>query len=83
VFVPDKLFQPSLMFAGEARSLSTSVAHESAALLANIRLGWKSLPGTNALAYYENLSITDKKVFITLASGAKVTKRFFFVSEVS
>jgi hypothetical protein len=24
------------------------------ALPANIRLGWKSLPGTNALAYYEN-----------------------------
>ncbi len=24
------------------------------ALPANIRLGWKSLPGTNTLAYYEN-----------------------------
>jgi hypothetical protein len=24
------------------------------ALLANIRLGWKGLPGTNNLAYYEN-----------------------------
>jgi hypothetical protein len=23
-------------------------------LLGNIRLGWKSLPGTNTLAYYEN-----------------------------
>ncbi len=24
------------------------------ALCANIRLGWKGLPGTNTLAYYEN-----------------------------
>ncbi len=35
----------------------------------NIRLGWKSLPGINTLAYYENQSITDKKSFITLAPG--------------
>jgi hypothetical protein len=28
----------------------------------SIRLSWKSLPGTNILAYYENLQITDKKV---------------------
>jgi hypothetical protein len=34
-----------------------------------VRLGWKSLPGTNALAYYENSYITDKKSFITLAPG--------------
>jgi hypothetical protein len=26
------------------------------------------LPGTNALAYYKNSYITDKKSFITLAS---------------
>jgi hypothetical protein len=25
------------------------------ALPTNIRLGWKGLPGTNTLAYYENL----------------------------
>jgi hypothetical protein len=25
------------------------------ALHANIRVGWKALPGTNALAYYKNL----------------------------
>jgi hypothetical protein len=25
------------------------------ALLANIRLGWKDLPGANTLAYYEHL----------------------------
>ncbi len=32
------------------------------ALPTNIRLGYKGLPGTNTLAYYENLLITDKKV---------------------
>jgi hypothetical protein len=31
-------------------------------LAANIRLGWKDLTETNTLAYYENYSITDKKV---------------------
>jgi hypothetical protein len=33
------------------------------------RLDWKGLPGTNTLAYYKNSYITDKKSFITLASG--------------
>ena len=28
------------------------------------RLGWKSLPGKNTLAYYENSKITDKKVLL-------------------
>jgi hypothetical protein len=36
-------FQPSLMFAGKAGAP------------VNIRLGWKSLPGTNILAYDKNL----------------------------
>ncbi len=39
------------------------------ALLANSRLGWKTLIGTNAPAYYE---ITDVKSFITLAPGVYV-----------
>jgi hypothetical protein len=38
----------------------------SAALLENIRLGWKGLPGIITLAYYENSLITDVKSFITL-----------------
>jgi hypothetical protein len=33
------------------------------ALPANIRLGWKGLPGTNALFYYKNfVNYVDKKV---------------------
>ncbi len=37
------------------------------ALPTNIRLGWKGLPETNALAYYEKAQLTAVKCFITLA----------------
>ncbi len=47
VFVLGKPFQPSLMFADEARSLPQSGA-------LGIRPGWKGFPGANTLAYYEN-----------------------------
>ncbi len=40
------------------------------ASLANIKLGGKGLLETNTLAYYEHLSITRVKVFITLDQGA-------------
>jgi len=39
------------------------------ALPQNIRLGWKRLSGTNALAYYKNLQLTEVKSLITLAPG--------------
>jgi hypothetical protein len=39
------------------------------ALPANIRPGWRGLPGTNTLAYYENPSITAVKFFIVQAPG--------------
>ncbi len=45
VFVSGKPFQPNLMFAGKAEPTAPT----------NIRLGWKGLPETNTLAYYENL----------------------------
>ncbi len=48
----------------------------SLALLANVRLGWKGLPGTNALAYFASSSATEKKVFVTLEPGANVIKLF-------
>jgi hypothetical protein len=37
-----------------------------------IRLGWKGLPVTNALAYYENSQLTATKSLITLAPGEMV-----------
>jgi hypothetical protein len=58
-FVPGKLFQPSLMFTGRARAYTNGVPFRSPLndwLLdfpTNIRLSWKCLTGTNALAYYE------------------------------
>ncbi len=41
------------------------------ALLANIRLGQKGFPGTNTLAYYEDL-----KSFVTLGPGVEGIKTF-------
>ncbi len=50
------------MFVGEAGSLPLSGASLGYAptLPANIRLGWKGKPGTNALAYY----VVNKLVFV-------------------
>jgi hypothetical protein len=37
-------------------------------------LGWKGLPGSNTIAYYEHLLITDINSFITLCPGPIVIK---------
>ncbi len=34
---------------------------------------WKGLPGTNTVAYYENLQITSVKSFVGLALGCGKT----------
>jgi hypothetical protein len=39
-----------------------------------VTLGWKSLPGTNTLAYYENSKIVDKRSFKKLSPGACIIK---------
>ncbi len=41
------------------------------ALLANIELGWKGLPGTNTLAYYENYG---RKKFYDIGPKTVVTE---------
>jgi hypothetical protein len=51
VAVPDRTFQPSLMFLAKAN------------LLVNIKLGWRGLSGTNTLAYYEH----TQEVFVAKA----------------
>ncbi len=43
------------------------------ALSANIKLGWKGLPGTHTLAYYENLYIL---AVIVQAAGVNLEKPF-------
>jgi hypothetical protein len=37
-----------------AEHMKIALAEYTLALFSNIRLGWKSLPGTNSLAYSEN-----------------------------
>ncbi len=84
-FAPSRPSQASLTF--EVGWEPTQMKHLSAAplygkLLAlprNIRLGWKSLPGTNTLAFNKYSLIMDVKSFITLTPGVNVLKHFFFV----
>jgi hypothetical protein len=52
---PWKSLLPSLMFGGEARSLKGDSRRQVPTLLANIRLGFKGLSGTNTLVYYKQL----------------------------
>ena len=61
MFVAGKPLQPSLMFAGKAGAYprveylkDASLYCRLLVLTADIRLGWKGLPGTNTLAYYDN-----------------------------
>ena len=50
------------------------------ALPANIRQGWKILPGTNTLDYYENSRIANKTNFITSAPCSRYnTEKLFFL----
>ena len=64
MFVPDKPFQPRLLFVGKAGAYPIE---EPFRCSTNIRLDLKGLPGTNTLAYYENSWLTGKKSFITWA----------------
>ncbi len=56
VFVPGKPFKPSLVYAGKAKTyLKATSVRPALALLANIMLSWKRLPGTNSRAYSAHL----------------------------
>ncbi len=78
MFVPGRPFQPSQIFEGKAMSLPKDGAPlwYAPALPVSISLGWKSLPWTNPLAYFENLHITDIKSFIKLDPGIIFTLNF-------
>jgi hypothetical protein len=60
---------------GKAWSLPKRGDHENSivrvgsALEANIRKGWKGLPGTKTLEYYQHSYITSVKVLLHLALG--------------
>ncbi len=47
-------------------------------LLKNIRLGWKGLPGTNTLTYY-NYCKLRLQFFMIMGLGDKVFKAYLFV----
>jgi hypothetical protein len=86
VFVPGKPFQPSPMFS--ERLELTLVEQVSGGPLygkllvlpATISLGWKGMPWTNSLAYYEHSQITEEKSFITLGTGVVFTTLLFFIT---
>jgi hypothetical protein len=44
----------------------------------NIRLGWKGLPGTNALAYFAYSSV--QRYFLTLSYCKNVLKLFEYIT---
>jgi hypothetical protein len=50
---------------------------QAPALPVNIRLGWKGLPETNTLAYYENPLITAAKSFIVQAPEVQTCDKHF------
>jgi hypothetical protein len=49
---------------------------QAGVLIANIRLGWKGLTGTNTLAYFASSSLTKKKDFLMLITAANFIKLF-------
>ncbi len=72
MFVRGKPFQPSLMFESKAGTyLSREIFTILQDLPANIRQDWKSLPGTNTLAYCKDSYGTSVKSFITLFMAEK------------
>ncbi len=52
-------FQANLMFVSKAAAYPSEAFFRCSAVT-NIRLGWKSLPGTNPIAYWAHLNITNK-----------------------
>jgi hypothetical protein len=50
--MPFQPFQPGKIFVGEARIQFYKVITRVGSCLANIRLGWKGEPETNALAFW-------------------------------
>jgi hypothetical protein len=78
VFVPSKPFQPSPTFGSKARAYQRGAPFRCfpRGLAPCLTLGWKSLLGTNALAYFVFLSVTKKERFIALRFEVNVIKPF-------
>ncbi len=78
VFVPGKPFQPSPTFGSKARAYQSGAPFRCfpRGLAPCLTLGWKSLLGTNALAYFVFLSVAKKERFIALPFEVNVIKLF-------
>ncbi len=72
MFVFDRPYVVSLMLVGmdlRVEHLKGASLRQAPALLVNIRVGYKSLPGTNTLTNYQHSSITLVKYFISFVPG--------------
>jgi hypothetical protein len=58
------------MFAGKDRAYLSGTPEMNSTV--NMRLGWKGLPRTNALAYYEKMQLRAVKRFLTFSTGGSV-----------
>jgi hypothetical protein len=54
----------------------SALCKQALVLLTNSRLGWKRFSGTNTLAYFVSLSVTEENRFITLTLGVNAIKLF-------
>ncbi len=75
MFVPWQPFQPNLMFADKVWSLSLSGVAQ--ALLTNIKLGWKGLPGTSTLIYLQTLVNYCRQKFYNIGPWGQSYKTFY------
>jgi hypothetical protein len=50
-------------------------------LLTNIRLGWKGLPGTNAVAYFVAALVTEEKKLYKNEKRFQRQKTFFSITD--
>ncbi len=71
MFVPGKPLQPSLVFVSDAGAYPSEAPSRPEALTTNIRLGWKSLPGTNT-NLLEKLINYGCKNFITYSPSGQM-----------
>jgi hypothetical protein len=74
VFVSGKSFQTSVMFESKDRAYPTG-APLGYLPSPNITLGWKGLPRTNTLAYWDIRKLNRKKTFVHKAHSVDFTMK--------
>jgi hypothetical protein len=65
MFASVVLFHPILVLSGKAGAYQSGATYSNLlALPTNIKLGWKWMAETNALAYYDSATVTSIKSLI-------------------